>query len=289
MADLLEPIPGDDPCGPDLQWDPAMLALDQALASAVSEKVDVVEGSRADEDDSELSEVVRMAEELCERTKDLRVMCTLAEAQWRVAGVGAFLEVFHDLLQAVNTWPDPDAGIHPRADEEDGDLGLRAAPVAGLLLKVPVLVRTIGWGRGGEPDADGRTESALVLGSAMDTWNELEPAFGGDLPSIAAASTALNELVVVDELPDLVEEDDDAAPGERVRAAEPDYWTQLERAAAQMERITPQSPVLPVVRMALTWREKDLIQIADAMRPSGITLEQLLNSAKTQLDAAASA
>ncbi len=265
-----------------------MMSLDQTMAGAVSEDFDVVEGSRIEDDDTKFEDIIRMAEALCERTKDLRVLCTLAEATWRDAGVAAFADVFADMLGAVENWFDPDTGIHPRADEEDGDLGLRAAPLAGLLLRIPVLASTVGWGRAGEPDQETRNVVAATLGATFAQWDDrFTPAFGPELPSELPAWRALSKFAVAGDVddPNLAPADDGSQPAAASGGAEPDYWTLMERAAAQMERVTHHSPVLPLLHMALSWRDKDLIAIAESMRPSGISLEQLLSSIKQQLDA----
>lgn len=287
MIDLSEPIPGDDPCGPDLQWDPELMALDQTMDGAVAENVDVVEGSRIADDETKFEDVVRMAEALCGRTKDLRVLCTLAEATWRDRGVAAFADVFAEMLAAVENWSDPETGIHPRADEDDGDLGLRAAPLAGLLLRVPVLANTVGWGRPGEPDQETRNTVAATLSSSFSQWDErFEPAFGPELPSELPAWRALSKYAVAGDVddPEMAPAEDGAEPAATTGGKEPNYWELMERAAKQMERVTPHSPALTLLHIALSWRDKDLIAIAEAMQPSGITLEQLLSSAKQQLE-----
>ena len=49
-------------------------------------------------------------------------------------------------VSAVETWPDPDFGLHPRADEEDGDLGERVAAFGKLVNRIPALTGAMGWG-----------------------------------------------------------------------------------------------------------------------------------------------
>ena len=75
---LLAPIAGDDPCGPDLRWDPAFMGLMDAMSAAGREdegsilEAEVVQsGARSFED------IVKLAVDLSARTKDMRVPCRL--------------------------------------------------------------------------------------------------------------------------------------------------------------------------------------------------------------------
>ena len=49
-----------------------------------------------------------------------------------------------------------------------------------------------------------------------------------------------------------------------------------------MTRQDRHSPALPVLQLLAGWRSFDIVEIADAMKQSGISLEQLLESVKKQ-------
>ena len=64
-----------------------------------------------------------------------------------------------------------------------------------------------------------------------------------------------------------------------------DAWDAIERAMTLMVEQNRHSPAVPVLRLLLGWRELDLVEISQRMRTAGISLEQLLDSIKSQLDA----
>ena len=274
------PVDAEDPCGPDLHWDPATALLIQGLRAAVAREDDsVVDAERASSDAPTFEDIVKMAQALGARTKDLRILTIHAEACWRGRGLAAFADAMEELVAVAETWPDPGRGVHPRADEEDGDLGERAAPLRRLLSLVPALANTVGWG--GEVEITERMEVCASLRGVFEAWEErLGPAFGPDLPSRSDAWNAL--LTLVGETP----ESEPAAGGmASVGAGTPpaDAWDLIERAAEQMARQERHSPALPVLRLLVRWRPLGIIEIADAMKPSGISLEPFLESIKRQL------
>ena len=287
---LTNPVSEDSPCGADLQWDPDMLALDQAMVAALAEDESVVEGERVARDATNFEDVIRMAETLCARTKDLRVLTSLAEARWHGLGLAAFASTLEAIAVVVETWPEGREGVHPRADEDDGDLGERAAPLGKLLYRIPALAHTIGWGPSGEGTVDERQEVARNLRSVFLEWEErISPALGSSLPSITDAWQALRAFAQggVEDAGAAAEE---AAPGAAgaaavaVRTADP--WELLERAEELMRETAPHSPALPILGVLLRWRDMNIIDIMLAMRTSGITLEQLLESLRVQSEQA---
>ena len=280
---LLEPVPGDDPCGPDLQWDQDFLALAQALENLNSPS-GVIAGTVLGELETTYSDVVDDAESLSKRTKDLRVLGIYAEAQWRDKGFAAFAEAMEDLASVVETWPDPDAGVHPRADPDDGDLLERAAPLAKLLGRVPTLAATAGFG------ADLTIAQRLAAGSSVrvifEQWeSRFEPAFGMDLPSARDAWKALQDMLgglVAPPEADGGEDDESAAM--MVMPEPVDAWDTVERAAELMAEQDRHSPALPVLRLLSSWRTLGIMEIATAMKQSGVSLEQLLESIRKQAE-----
>ncbi len=282
---FLAPVEGEDPCGPDLRWDPAFVQLLQSLDAAVAGDDDsVADAQRAGSDVPTLEEVAEMAQALGARTKDLRVLVIYAEARWRDRGLAAFADAMEELACVVETWPGPDDGVHPRADEEDGDLGERAAPLGRLLNSIPSLVSIVGWGKPVEI-----SERAMVSGTlrgVFEAWeSRLGPSFGPSLPSKGEAWRSLQSIAgpVVE-----VEGDGEGEAGETSPAAPGappvDVWDLIERAAESMTRQDRHSPALPILRLLASWRARGLIEIAESMKASGVSLEQLLDSIKKQID-----
>ena len=276
---FLTPVDAEDPCGPDLHWDPATALLIQGLQAAVAREDDsVVDAKRVSSDASTFEDIVEMAQALGARTKDLRVLTIYAEACWRGRGLAAFADAMEDLAAVVETWPHAGSGIHPRADEEDGDLGERVAPLGRLLNLVPTLASTVGWG--GDAGITERMEVCASLRGVFEAWEaRLGPAFGPDLPSRRDAWNAL--LTLVGETPESKPAAGGIAAAGSGRPA--DAWDLIERAAELMARQERHSPALPVLRLLVRWRRLGIIEIADAMKPSGISLEPFLESIKRQL------
>ena len=281
---ILDPVSAEDPCGPDLRWDPEFASLEHAFEMATSTGDDVVEGEAEAGDGGGLQEVVSAARQLCARTKDMRVLGMLAEVQWRSGGLATFGDVLADLVAVAETWPDADTGFHPRADEEDGDLGERNAPLSRLVGRVPMLAEVVGWGTAPGPETQQSTRD--VLAGVFGTWTDrLEPAFGRDVVSPRDAWAALRGLVGEPGTPEGDTTEGPVAAGESV-AAPPtaNAWDALDHALQLMALQNSHSPAIPVLRLLATWREADIIDIAEAMREAGVTLEQLLEAIKKRLD-----
>ena len=274
---FLSPVDEDDPCGPDLRWDPEFLALNDAFASVGAAAASaVVDGEVVADADSGYDEVVEQALALSAKTKDLRVLVIHAEARWHLGGLVAFGEAMEDLAAVQETWPDPEHGVHPRAEDED--LGERVATLGRLLNRVPTLAATVGWGGGHVGDSD-MLACAETLRGVFTAWTErFEQAFGADLPSSADAWQALRGLVgsVVPSEPE-----EEAAPA-TVTAAPTDAWDLIDQALTRMVEQDHHSPALPLLRLLSSWRSLGIIDIVDRMKGSGVTLEQLMESVKRQ-------
>ena len=282
---LLTPVAGDDPCGRDLRWDSAFTGLMDALAAAATEDAGLVlEAQVARSDRRTFEEIVNMAAELSARTKDVRVLAVYAEASWHEGGLAAFAGAMEDMVAVLETWPGPADGVHPRADEDDGDLGERAAALGRLLNRIPALSASIGWSVGtGEQR---KAESSATLRGVFGRWKDrLEAPVGADLPSASEAWKSLQGLVVASDASDGLAGEVEAAgtePGAPASAPAVSVWDLIDRAAEQMTRQDRHSPALPVLQLLAGWRSFDIVEIADAMKQSGISLEQLLESVKKQ-------
>lgn len=118
---LLEPIPGDDPCGADLQYDPTFGAL--MRKAETGEPVEI--GSpgepgyeRKDPEEPSWPEVRRECLELFGQTKDLRLATVLTVAVLRMEGLPGLrdgLALIHGLLDRY--WDH----LHPKLDPDDNN------------------------------------------------------------------------------------------------------------------------------------------------------------------------
>jgi type VI secretion system protein ImpA len=110
---LLTEIDPEAPCGENLEYDPLFIALEQASRGKPEQQfgATVIPG-----EEPNWVDVRRMALELLERTKDLRVYDQLLRASLRTdgfVGVGQGLALTHRVLDQY--WD----GLHPRLDPDD--------------------------------------------------------------------------------------------------------------------------------------------------------------------------
>jgi type VI secretion system protein ImpA len=109
----LEPLDELAPCGPNLEYDPAFLTLENLAAPGAERAIgDTVK--QAEEPD--WREVSRQAEQVAERTRDLRVAIHWGNARLKTEGFTAWsstVGLVADLL--TRYWDD----VHPRLDEGD--------------------------------------------------------------------------------------------------------------------------------------------------------------------------
>lgn len=282
-AKLLEPIEGDEPCGPDMRWDADFVQLIQDFEAfkAQNEELGVIEGELAGSSSLSAEEVLNKAEYLCTKTKDLRIMALYAEGCWYDGGLGGFAEALEDLVTVVQTWPDINEGVHPRADEDDGDLSERLGPVSLLLRQIPTLAHAIGWGEK-QPEISERQRVAGILKGIFNSWSKnISDAFAGDPPSCIDALKSLKPFL--DE-GGAVASDEAVVDsgGATTMQTSADAWDLIERAAEAMAQQDRHSPALPVLRLMGKWRAASLIEIADQMKASGVPLEMFLESIKRQ-------
>ncbi len=132
-ADLLAPIPGDEPAGPYLRYDPVY----DEIKEARREDPDLPQGAwETSRKTADWPRVVALAEEvLRRRSKDVQVAAWLTEAALHregFAGLRRGLELLRDLLEGF--WD----GVHPEID--DGDAEMRAGPLDWVGGKLDVAV-----------------------------------------------------------------------------------------------------------------------------------------------------
>jgi len=110
---FLDPLDETAPCGPNLEYDSAFLAL-ETLAAPGAERAIGDTVKQAEEPD--WREVSRQAEQVAERTRDLRVAIHWGNARLKTEGFAAWsatVGLVADLL--TRYWDD----VHPRVDDGD--------------------------------------------------------------------------------------------------------------------------------------------------------------------------
>ncbi len=133
---LLTPLPGDQPCGADLRYDP----LYDKIKEARREDDDAPQGEwERPRKVADWPQVIKLTTETLEkRSKDLQIAVWLTEALLRrdgCAGLGEGLTLLHGLVERF--WDH----VHPQL--EDGDVELRAAPLEWLGTRLNIAVRLV--------------------------------------------------------------------------------------------------------------------------------------------------
>lgn len=161
LESLLAPLPGDAPCGANLEYDPAFQALEEAAAGKPERQYDKVYPAEP----PDWPAVRELALGLATRTRDLRIAVWLARSGARVEGFGAALQglqLLHGLIE--RHWEQ----VHPLLDANDHN-----DPTARLTALAP-LTHDAGL-------ADLRAAGLVPVRGAL-TVRELELAFGNAEP-----------------------------------------------------------------------------------------------------------
>ena len=219
---LLLPIAEDDPAGPDMEYDPAYLAVLRAAEGTPERRMG---NTLVAAEEPDWRRVRDLAAELLTRSKDLRVAVLLTRALLRIQGLTGLhggLTLIKGLLDKY--WD----GIHPQLDPDDNndptarvnclvDLcdrehlldALRSTPLVHSRVFGPLAYRDIeiAEGRASAP-ADGRTlDEAAVNGAfqdcEIDDLKEAATAAAGSLGRIRDIATVLDERIRADQTPDL--------------------------------------------------------------------------------------
>ena len=124
---LLEPVSSEEPCGPNLEYDAAFLALERISLGKPEQRMgDSIRAAEPPEFDA----VARDAAALLARSKDLRVAVQFARAQTHMRGFQGLADgvgLVHGLLDRYF------ATVHPQLDPDEGnDPTMRITAVAGL-------------------------------------------------------------------------------------------------------------------------------------------------------------
>jgi type VI secretion system protein ImpA len=177
VEELLQPIPGDNPSGQDLRYDP----IYEKIKEARREDVDAPQGKW---------EVARKVAEwplvislitpvISTKSKDLQLAVWLTEALLKKEGFGGLrsgMELVRSLLDKF--WDT----LYPEI--EDGEAELRAAPLTWMGLKLDIAIKSVPLVRAGH-DFFKYNESQLLVG--------YEATLEGDSKKIQARNILINE------------------------------------------------------------------------------------------------
>lgn len=129
LAALLSPVPGDDPTGPDLSYDPERQRIEAAFDSPVSINP-TLGGTAPVRPQIDWAEIAGLAVALSARTKDLGLAVYLARAGVRAGRLDLVEAGVHYLAGLLETYWET---VHPRLDEA----GLRGRMSVCEALKQP--------------------------------------------------------------------------------------------------------------------------------------------------------
>ncbi len=187
---LLAPVGESEPCGPDLEYDSAFLALEEAARSKPEQQFgDTI--IPAEEPD--WRKVQTLSSELMTRTKDVRVAVHLLRSSTRLQGLGAAadgLRLIHGLL--TQYWDH----VHPMLDaDDDNDPTMRLNALAPLVDGAGFLydIRKSGLG-GGRSNITGR-DFELASGKAQPHGDEAVTPMAGVAQALLDADAALPGLL----------------------------------------------------------------------------------------------
>ncbi|HEN3280484.1 TPA: ImpA family type VI secretion system protein [Yersinia enterocolitica] len=124
---LMQPIPGDHPCGLSLEYDSAFLMLQTKLQPKLTAEygnfVEVAEPTN-------WTDTERKCLELLGKARDIRLLIILMRCRMRQIGVSAVQEGLEALLWCLSAWPDD---LHPQLlDEGEFEPFMRANAFAEL-------------------------------------------------------------------------------------------------------------------------------------------------------------
>ena len=187
LESLLAPLPGDAPCGANLEYDPAFQALEEAAAGKPERQYDKIYPAEP----PDWPAVRELALGLAARTRDLRVAMWLVRSGARVEGFAAAvqgLQLLHGLIE--HHWEH----VHPQLDADDHndptarlsafapftrDAGIADLRAAGLTpVRGSITVRDL----------------ELAFGNAEARLGEPVPTRDGATPAIVAAQALVTNL-----------------------------------------------------------------------------------------------
>jgi len=200
---LLAAVAGSDPCGADLEYDPAFVELDRGAQGKPEQQI----GSTIiPAEPPDWKAVARQATDLFPRTKDLRIAAHLAKALLYTEGLKGFADGLSVIERMVETYWE---GLHPRLDPDDENdptmrlnilatltapdvlNGLRATPLVSSRTLGRFSYKDLEAAAAGGPAAAGGAGTAAIDAAALDCdLQELQR----DTAAAAACAAALTGL-----------------------------------------------------------------------------------------------
>jgi type VI secretion system protein ImpA len=115
VEELLTPLGADQPCGADMEYDPAFLAADEASRGKPEQQFgDNIIPAK----DPEWLEVFNNALDVARRTRDVRVAVWLARSGARLHGIGAYVSGAGLVAGLLETFWD---SVYPKLDADDNN------------------------------------------------------------------------------------------------------------------------------------------------------------------------
>ncbi len=137
--DLLEPIAGEDPSGPDLYYDKVFDQLKEARREDADD-IPAGDWTPAQQKKADYRQIIKLAgDALAKRSKDLRLADWLIESQFKIEGLPILVPGIR-LIQSLEEtfWPT----IHPQIEDET-DMERRAIAVEGVANKLGTALRSM--------------------------------------------------------------------------------------------------------------------------------------------------
>jgi type VI secretion system protein ImpA len=186
LESLLQPVSADAPCGPDLEYDPALLELDRISQGKPEQQMgDTIVPAQ----EPDWKEVGNRALGLLAKTKDLRIAIRLARALLNTDGLAGLADGLAVLRGIVETFWD---GFYPRLDpEDDNDPTFRINILMGLCDSGAFVdrIRQI-------PLVSARSFGRFSLRDFAIASGEIQPLAGTEAPKASAIDGAFNECPV---------------------------------------------------------------------------------------------
>jgi type VI secretion system protein ImpA len=181
-------ISSDAPCGPNLEYDAAYLELERLAQGKAETQV----GDHISPAEPPDWKAVRSAcLKLLERTRDLRVATTLAQAQLAQDGVAGFSPAL-DLIERLvrERWPD----VHPQLDaDDDNDPAIRVNALLALVDGATVLRAFRA-----APLASSRALGRVCLRDIEVAHGEADAAEGQEAPTTASIDAVFLDVPIED-------------------------------------------------------------------------------------------
>ena len=182
LESLLTPLPGDAPCGADLEYDPAFLALEEAGSGRAEQQYgDTVIAAR----EADWPVVHEQALQLAGRTRDLRVAVWLVRGGARVSGLSGAVQGLQLLRGLLERYWDQ---VHPQLDASDNnDPTARLSALTPLVHGDAVLADLRAAGLSAARGSLRVRDIELSLGKAEALPGEAVPTEDGVMQAVAAA------------------------------------------------------------------------------------------------------